>query len=46
MWYWYELVLVGLATLAILYYIQFYLLNGSDILLYCIKKYKGTNDSK
>jgi hypothetical protein len=39
MWYWYELVLMGLITHAVMYVIKFHVLDGSDILLYFIKKY-------
>jgi len=39
--YWYTSVLMGLTTYAIMLFIQFYMLNGEDIILYCIKRYKG-----
>ncbi len=40
-WYWYEHVILGVATMFIMYYIKFYLLDGEDILLSLIKYIKG-----
>jgi hypothetical protein len=37
MLYWYEHVLIGLATLAFMYFIKFYILDGDDILLTLIR---------
>lgn len=32
-WYWYEHVILGLATIGIMYYIKWYVLDGEDLLL-------------
>lgn len=40
-WYWYEHVLIGIATLLFMYYIKFYVLDGDDIVLSLIKYVKG-----
>lgn len=36
-WYWYQHLLLGFGTLAILYYIKWHILDGDDILLSLIK---------
>lgn len=40
-WYWYQHVMIGLATAAVMYFIKFYLLDGEDILLSLIAYFKG-----
>lgn len=40
-WYWYEHVIIGIATWCIMYYIKFHVLDGEDILLSLIKYIKG-----
>ena len=39
-WYWYQHVIIGLVTLAIMNYIQYKILDGSDILLSIIKYFR------
>jgi hypothetical protein len=41
MFYWYEQVAVGLICFSLMQFIQFYVLEGEDILLYVIGKMKG-----
>jgi len=40
-WFWYEHVLLGLATIAVMYYIKYRILGGKDILLSLIKYIKA-----
>lgn len=40
MWYWYELVALYLVMQAIMYGIKFYVLDGTDPLIFIIKKWQ------
>jgi len=43
-WYWYEHVIIFLATAGLLYHIKYNVLKGEDILLSIIKYFKEKND--
>lgn len=39
-WYWYEHAFIGIATLLLIYFIKFYILDGEDILLSIITYFR------